>query len=71
MSEPTVASLPPIIDTIKQVSKDLTVKIQNGDIVCILQNSHTAAIGGFIRLLIGENIIGSGTMKYHGRVSYF
>jgi len=59
------------IDTIRQVAKSLTVRIKAGDRLCVIWNKHTPAIHGFIKLLIGENIIGGGVMRYNGRISYF
>ena len=58
-------------DTIQLVLKDFTFRISPGDRVCIYLNKQMPAIQGFIKLLIGENIVSSGSIRCNGSISYF
>ena len=54
------------------VFKNFTCKIFAGEFFCILWSMrHTHSINGFFNLLLGENILKSGTARCNGKVSYF
>ena len=57
--------------TIVNVIQHLTLKISSGHRICVYQNKHKSAINGFIKMLIGENITTCGSIRFHGKISFF
>ena len=56
---------------LRLVLSNMSLYIQSGDRVCVFHNKQTIAISGFIQMLIGENIISKGSVRYNGKVSFF
>ena len=57
---------------VKLIGQNIMFSINPADIVCIIwSQSKKHQIRGFINSLVGENLIGNGSIRYNGNISFY